>query len=123
MTNPGQALSKLADFLSVDDSKFDRTLIKQRVNASHLVRFPSIRLIARRFRNFLRQNDLDWLWNIAKASGMERIFEKPGTIPCIDPDVRADLILKYESDIAALEELTNIDLSVWRKPLLFNSNW
>ena len=117
MSNPEQALSKLADFLSVDASKFDRTLIEQRVNASSLVRFPRARLLARRFRNFLRQNDLDWVWNVAKASGMERIFEKPGTIPRIDSDVRADMISKYESDITALEELIGIDLSVWRRSL------
>lgn len=117
MSNPEKALNKLADFLSVDTAKFNRTLIEQRVNASRLVRFPRIRLLARRFRNFLRQNDLDWLWNVAKASTIERIFEKPGTISRIAPDVRADLISKYESDIAALEELVDLDLSIWRKPL------
>lgn len=118
MTNPEQALNKLADFLSVDADKFDRTLFSKKVNASSLVRFPRARLLARQFRNFLRKNDLDWVWNMAKATGMKRVFEKSDTIPPIDPNFRAELISRYEADINALEKLINIDLSIWKKPLL-----
>lgn len=116
MREPERALGKIADFLSIDADKFDRTLIEQRVNASSLVRFPRVRLLARRFRDFLRQQDLDWVWNTAKASGIEQIFQKPGNIPQIDPSVRADMISNYKSDIAALEELIGIDLSIWKYP-------
>lgn len=116
--HPDRALNKLGDFLAVDAHKFDRTLFSKKVNASALVRFPRARFLARQFRNFLRRNDLDWVWNVAKASGMKRVFEKSESIPPIEPDVRADLISQYETDISALEKLIDVDLSVWRKPLV-----
>jgi tetratricopeptide (TPR) repeat protein len=120
MSNPEQALRKLANFLNIDPNKFDKTTINQKVNASSLVRFPRTRLLARSLRNSLRQKDLDWLWNAAKASGIARIFEKPGNISPIDSDVKASIISKYQSDITALEELIGIDISIWKKNLSYN---
>ncbi|NEQ65710.1 MAG: sulfotransferase domain-containing protein [Symploca sp. SIO2D2] len=117
MKNQEQALSQLADFLSVDPNQFDPDIIKQKANTSGHVRFSKVRSLARGFRDFLRSKDLDWVWNVAKSSGIEQIFLTKGEpLPSIEPAVKIELLSKYESDIAALEELISIDLNIWRKP-------
>ena len=119
LKNPEKALNRLADFLSVEPNKFELSMIKQRANTSGRVRFSGARALACKFRDFLRSKDLDWLWNFAKTSGIERIFEtKSKPFPAIETSIRAELISKYESDIAALEKLIGIDLSVWKIPNL-----
>ena len=113
--NPEKALNKIANSLDVDVKNFNRTTVAQRVNSSGTVRFPRARSLAREFRDFLRSNDLDWLWNIAKTSGIEVIFNaKAQDLPPIEPSLRAELMSRYESDISVLEGLLGINLSVWR---------
>lgn len=115
LNNPEKALNQLGNFLSIDPNKFDLSNVGRKYNASGSVRFPKARALARQCRDFLRSKDLDWMWNIAKTSGVERIFEGKGkSIPPMNPDIRAELISKYESDITLLEKLIGIDLSVWK---------
>lgn len=115
LKNPEETLKQLADFLSIDPNKFDLSVIKHKTNSSDLIRFSGARALACQFRDFLRSKDLDWLWNMAKTSGMERVFEgKSKSFPVIDPDIRAKLLLKYEADITLLEELMGTELSVWK---------
>jgi hypothetical protein len=116
--NPQEALSKIAHFLMIDASQFNLDEMTNKVNSSRSVRFPKARLLATRFRDFLRKQDLDWAWNLAKASGLERAFEGGQSLPKIDQDLRAQLISRYEPDIATLEDILNVDLSLWRKILL-----
>ncbi|NEO98672.1 MAG: sulfotransferase domain-containing protein [Symploca sp. SIO2E9] len=111
---PEQALSKLANFLGIDANKFDRNTLTQRANPSRRVRFSRARALAIRFGAFLQSKDLDWVWNVAKNSGMRSIFEQGEALAPIDPNLRMELISKYEPDIVFLEELMGIDLSVWR---------
>lgn len=117
IVHPKELLFQLAQFLSVDGNKFDLNIIKQKVNASRKSRFPLARALVIRYREYLRRKNLDWVWNIAKNSGMKQIFEvweRGAAVPPIETSIRAELFLKYESDIAALEELIGIDLSIWR---------
>ena len=116
--NPEKALNKIAKFLDVDVNNFNKYKINQRINSSGNVRFPRARNLARKFRDFLRNKDLDWLWNAAKNSGIEAVFNAKGRdLPPIEPNLRAELIVKYESDITVLEKLISMDLSIWKKSL------
>ena len=115
--HPQKVLFQLARFLSVDNNKFDLNIIKQKVNASRKSRFPRARALVIRCRNYLGKKDSEWVWNIAKNSGMKQIFEaweKGAAPPPIETSIRAELFSKYASDITALEELIDIDLSIWR---------
>ncbi|NER20149.1 MAG: sulfotransferase domain-containing protein [Symploca sp. SIO1C2] len=114
--NPDHALSKITNFLSVKPNLFDQGMIERKANTSGRPHLAKARVLAGKFRDFLRKKDLDWVWNVAKSSGMEQIFfTKSQALPPIEPDVRAELLTKYESDIAALEEVIGIDLDIWRK--------
>ncbi len=114
--NPEYALSKISDFLSVKPNLFARSMINKRANTSGRFHLAKTRILAGKFRDFLRKKDLDWVWNVAKSSGIEQIFFTKGeALPPIEPGVRAELLTKYESDIAVLEELIGRDLEIWRK--------
>ena len=113
--NPATALKQLGNFLAVDPNKFDLSDVRQKRNASGVVRFSEARAKARQFRDFLRNRDLDWIWNLAKTAGMERIFEgKSKSFPPMDSQLRAELISRYEPDIALLERLIGVELSRWK---------
>ncbi|MEL6554800.1 MAG: sulfotransferase domain-containing protein [Cyanobacteria bacterium J06621_11] len=113
MSNPNQALNQLSDFLGIAASQFNPDVVSRKVNSSKQSRFPRIRLLARNLRDELRNRDLDWLWNLAKRSGLERAFESAKPLPKMDPDYRKTLLSRYAEDIAQLESLLGKDLSVW----------
>ena len=115
VSNPQLALKQLAEFLDVDFNKFDLATVSQKKNASSSIRFPRARALACNFRDFLRRQDLDWLWNIAKSSGMKQVFETTGKpLPPLDRDTKAMLSQRYSSEIENLEKLLDRDLSLWK---------
>jgi hypothetical protein len=115
VSNPQLALKQLAEFLDVDFNKFDLTTVSQKKNASSSIRFPRARALACNFRDFLRRQDLDWLWNIAKSSGMKQVFETTGKpLPPLDRDTKAMLSQRYSAEIENLEKLLDRDLSLWK---------
>ena len=119
LNNPEKTLEKIAHFLSVEPDKFDISMVNKRANSSGTVRFSAARALACKFRDFLRNQDLDWVWDVAKKSGMEGIFESKGkSLPPINPQIKAELISRYESDITLLEKLINTDLSIWKNSTL-----
>jgi len=109
-------LHQIAEFLSIDASKFKNDLVEKKVNVSSLPRFPRARAMAIRFRGFLWRKDLDWVVNVFRAMGARHLFGNRGSMPPMSPDMRATLLAKYEPDIASLEELLKKDLSLWTKP-------
>jgi len=114
-SQPEIVLRQVADFLSVDFDKFDLSLVKDRPNKFFLPRFRRARAWARCIMSFLYDRNLDWLVYIAKVPGLHnRIFGNLGSLPPMDPEIRAELIKRYEPDIVALEELLGEDLSSWR---------
>ncbi|VEP16411.1 conserved hypothetical protein [Hyella patelloides LEGE 07179] len=113
--NPLPALEQLSKFLAVDSHKFDLSTTSQKKNASASVLFPQARALACKFRDFLRNNDIDWLWNLAKSSGVNQIFETTGKpLPPLNREIRAKLIDRYSSDVSNLEKLLDIDFSLWK---------
>jgi hypothetical protein len=113
--NPESILKQLAEFLSVEYEKFELSTVSQKKNSSGLVRFPRARALACNFRDFLRDRDLDWLWNMAKSLNMNLVLETEGQqLPSISQEMRAMLLDYYRSDIDNLEKLLQINLSSWK---------
>lgn len=113
---PEIIIKKLADFLSIDPGLFDLKVIAQRLNPSTRVRFPKARASIRKFGEFLRNKDLDWVWNLAKQTGLEKIFwAKSKTIPPMSASLKQELLSKYSEDIRLLEQLTGLDCSRWNE--------
>ncbi len=108
------ALERIADFLAVEAGGFGAHDFGKPVGGSHLTRFPRARAAASGVAQFLRKNDFDPLVNLAKATGLPRLFGNRGPIPPMNTATRAELLERYESDIAALEKLLGDDLSLWR---------
>ncbi|NEP19039.1 MAG: sulfotransferase domain-containing protein [Leptolyngbya sp. SIO4C1] len=116
---PDQALRQLGSFLSVEPSQFDPASLSQRANSSGYVRFPKVRAAACGIRDFLRDRDLDWLWNLGRASGLKSLLEtkldrQDRSLAPISAELRLALSERYAADIAALEKLIDTDLSIWR---------
>jgi hypothetical protein len=113
--NPELALTQLANFLSVEYEKFDLSKISQKKNSSELVRFPQVRALACNFRDFLRDRDLDWLWNVAKSFNTNQFLEIKGKpLPFMSQETRTMLLKYYSADIDNLEKLLKINLSRWK---------
>ncbi|MBP8646382.1 MAG: sulfotransferase [Syntrophobacteraceae bacterium] len=116
MKDPAGALRYIADFLNLDVEGFDQRLLGNKVNASHQVRFGKVASAARRWGEFLRRYDLDWMINAAKALRLQRALGNAGVMPKLDPQIRRRLLERYEPEIRDLEELLGRDLSLWRRP-------
>ena len=115
INDPARALCRLADFLSVDASRFhDCDDGGRKAHASYRVRFARSYATAYRIARYLRKKDADWVVNIANALGVPRLFGNRGPLPPMDTKIRAELHSRYEADIAALEDVLGEDLSLWR---------
>lgn len=114
-SSPSQISKKISEFLDVSPNKFDEQVFAQKFNSSSLPRFPSIRSNLTKFRDNLRKHDLDFAWNLAKASKLDFIFDKKAVFEKPDFQVRSSILKQYESDIELLTKLTEIDFSAWSK--------
>lgn len=113
--NPMGVLGKIEDFLEVSIAGFDITHLQERRNPSGYARFPKARALACTFRDNVRKYDLDWIWDLAKKSGLEQIFEsQKNKLEPLNQETRTKLMSEYESDITKLEQLINADLSSWK---------
>ncbi|MDB9526425.1 sulfotransferase domain-containing protein [Oscillatoria sp. CS-180] len=114
--DPTNILKAIAHFLMLDEHLFDTSLITQKSNPSGVVQFPRVRSAARYVRDALRDQDLDWIWNLAKSSGLEKMFsKKTSSIPPMSAEMKEELIKKYCQDIILLERLTDLDCSRWKQ--------
>jgi Sulfotransferase domain len=114
MQDKEKALQEIADFLEIDADRFDRSILEMRINASRRTRFHQLRSITRNARNYLRDHDLDWLWNLAKRTGIESIFESSTPLPKMTASDRQALLSDYASDILKLESLLGRELPMWK---------
>lgn len=113
--NPIEILEKISNFLVLDERLFDQSLITHKSNPSGLVKFYYARSAVRFFRDFLRDKDLDWVWKLAKSSGLEKLFSgEVASIPSMPAEMGKALIASYEQDIMLLEESTGLDCSRWK---------
>lgn len=114
MSDRDRALTQIANFLDINADKFAPDNLKGKVNASRRSRFPQARRLVRNLRDELRNKDLDWIWNMAKRSGLERLFESQQPLPKVSPAYRKALLSQYQADISSLQKLLNKDLSFWQ---------
>jgi hypothetical protein len=114
--DPARTLCRIADFLSVDASRFDCCDPGRKVNSSYKVRFARSYVLARRLARYLRRRkDADWLVNTINALGVKQIFGSRGRIPPLGKDIRTELLSRYQVDIATLEDLLEENLSLWKR--------
>lgn len=116
--NPMGVLGKIEGFLEVPIAGFDINHLQERRNSSGHARFPKAHALACTFRDKVRKYgkyDLDWIWNLAKKSGFQKIFEsEKNKLEPLNQETRTKLMSEYESDITKLEQLINADLSSWK---------
>lgn len=116
MAAPRDALAEIAEFLDIDANDFPPLDVEGRVNESYVPRFRKARSLAIKAARSLRSKDLDWIVNAANKLKVESSFGRKRRAEAIDPAVKAQLLEKYDQDIAGLESLVGIDLTLWRMP-------
>jgi hypothetical protein len=115
MQNPEKSLKKIFDFLNLDFIELNEVNAGAKINQSYQVRFARSYALARDLVMWLKKNDLDWLFDTAKAFGLsKKIFGSRGHLPSIDTKMYRELLLKYEPDIDNLEKILQRDLSIWK---------
>lgn len=117
MAAPEASLAKIADFLGIDAARFEREQLYKKANSSGKVRFPWLwdRLMG--VANFIRRQEVDWLWNAVKNTGIKKVFETNQSLPPMDPTIRNSLLTRYQADMAQLATKTGLDLSVWQSSM------
>lgn len=105
----------LASFLGVAPDEFNPPREKGKVNPSHVpaqglprILFTLSGIAYRKLRDW----DVDWIVQKAKPA-FKRFFSKGVQLPPIKPETRERLTQIYRNEIRDLENLVEIDLSVW----------
>ena len=111
--NPIDSLKRVSEFLEIDPSFYTTEYAINTVNEAYQVRFSGSYAVARRAGGFLQKVDMDWAVNMAKSLGIKRFFGRRPRLPDIDPTERAELLNRFQEDIAELEQLLDVDLSNW----------
>ena len=117
MVDQERYLKTLAEFLDVDPDGFDTRLASDRVNVSYLPRYPALYTSAVRVHRYLLRHNWNFLVRGARDLGMNRIFKVMGTrapLPRLDAETRRRMFDQYAADADHLQELFDLDLSVWR---------
>ncbi len=114
-SQPNKVLNKIAGFLDVSISGFLIEDIGEKVNASYRPKFARTYAFARGCHRWLMEQDLDLLISTAKKLGIRKeLFGESGSLPTLQPNLRLELMEKYEADISELEKLLEINLDMWR---------
>ncbi len=114
LPNPVQARQKLSRFLNVDGARFPEGAGEGTENERYLPVLGGLYSWATNVAERLRKRDMDWLVQLAKFSGIKRVFGKKKVgDKQMDADVRLALNDQLLGQIDRLEELTGKDLSVW----------
>lgn len=107
------ALRQIAGFLGIDPTGFETAASHRRHGESFLPRFPRASSAATRLSSILRDKNLDWAVNLAKAAGIPKLFGRRDELPPMRANTRDSLLQRYQPDVAALEKLLGEDLSIW----------
>ena len=113
--DPENTKQKLASFLSVDDRLFPASAGREKINPVKMPKARSAYAIAKKASEKLRELDIDWIVNLSKQLGMQRLFGETEQLPPLGEDIRAYLTDLYRSDIQRLESILQIELTDWSK--------
>jgi hypothetical protein len=108
------ALNQVCRFLELDDFDWSGVPIDERAGVATAPRFARVRQLATKVAAMLRGRDHDWLVNFARRVGIDRLLASKQRLPPIDAATRAELMRRYESDVAGLENLIGRNLAIWR---------
>jgi hypothetical protein len=116
MADVDRARGVLAQFLGVTANGFTATVAARRVNRSYVPRHRSAYALAASLARKLRYEwDLDWVVNLAKRFGIERLFGEAGALPPMKKETREYLQQMYADQIEELESLLPADLTCWKQ--------
>lgn len=121
VSNHQATIQKLAAFLEVDPHGFDLNRMKQKVNPSYLPRLPGLYSSTVKVKRYLQRKDLGRILTTAEKLGLHQaarsVFRFRGPraqLPELDEKARNRLADLYAPEIRSLEELLDMDLSIWR---------
>ncbi len=106
----------LARFLGVATDRFPESAGLRVVNRSYVPRARLAYAFSRKVAwHLLRYRwDLDWVVNLGKRLGVERLFGDAGPPPAMRQETRQHLEETYADEVKELESLLNTDLACWR---------
>jgi hypothetical protein len=113
ISRPQETFDRLADFLRIGRSNFDRASGSLPVNPSFLPRWKHAYTLAKRASRFCRHQNLDRVVNLAVRLGARRFFLSEKQLPPLDQEVRCRLAPRFRDSIRRLEDIADCDLSVW----------
>jgi hypothetical protein len=105
---------RLADFLNVAADRFPPGAGGQAVNQSYVPWARRAYSLAFQVGSALRNRDLDWVVNTAKALGIKKVFGVGDKPPPMAVHTRECLRAHFEPEIRELEGLLGIPLEAWR---------
>ncbi len=103
----------LAAFLRVPATGFPPQAGLERVNAGSTPRARRLYALLARLTRRLQRWDLDWVSNLGKRLGVKQLFGEAPSPPPMLPQTRANLRDLYAPDIAELQAMFGLDLSIW----------
>lgn len=105
---------QIAQFLDIDARRFPEHAGEHRVNATAVPRFQGAYKMASTLGNMIRRFDLDWIPNTGRRLGLQRLFGQRKTpLPKMTDEDRQYLAKQFAPDVAALEQMLQVDLSCW----------
>lgn len=105
----------LAHFLGIAAERFPPDAGTRRINRSYLPRARLAYSLANKVAwDYLRYRwDFDWVVNLGKRLGIERLFGEAGPLPPMKEETRQYLGEIYKEEIMYLESLLQTDLNIW----------
>jgi hypothetical protein len=103
----------LARFLGVAADRFPPTAGAKRVNRSYIPKARFVYALSVKVARNLQERDLDWVVNLVRRLGIERLFGEGDPLPPMKEETRKYLREIYRNEIRELESLLQIDLACW----------
>ena len=105
---------KLADFLGLSVDQFPGEAGRDIVNKRHVPRYRKLYAWAVQVGHKLRDADMYWATTLARKFGVKNWFGNARLERKeMHPETRRRLEARYQPEIAELEEMTDMDLSLW----------
>jgi hypothetical protein len=112
--NVDETKRRVAEFLRTDAREFPPEGGRKRVGGSYVPRARWAYAASKRAGRWLQRKDMNWAVNLAKRSGATKMLGKRKQLPTLAEGTRAELLVRYQEDIALLEGLLDLDLSHWK---------